>query len=228
MTRPTPSGQEGQTASDRRPLASRDTGWARAAARFLSAAAISPNQISMASMAMAACAGTALWLAGSSGFTARGLLLAAAAIFCQLRLLCNLFDGMVAIEGGKQSPDGPFWNEFPDRIADMLIFVGAGYGVGLPALGWAAASLAVLTAYTRELGRNCGLPADFSGPMAKQHRMALITLAALLSLSEPLWDGRNVILGLALWAIAIGAALTTLRRASRIVRALRGPAGAME
>lgn len=206
---------------DRRPLSSRDTGWARAIARRLSDSGITPNQISMASMAMAACAGAAFWLAGTAPPGSRIALLLAAALFCQLRLLCNLFDGMVAIEGGKQAADGPFWNEFPDRIADILIFAGVGYGIVAPALGWAAAAFAVLTAYTRELGRNCGLPADFSGPMAKQHRMAMITAAALISLLEPFWRGQNEVLTVALWLIAVGAAVTTLRRAANIVRALR-------
>ncbi|MFJ5370375.1 CDP-alcohol phosphatidyltransferase family protein, partial [Bosea sp. CER48] len=176
---------------NRRPLASRESGWARSLARRLSAAAVTPNQISMASMVMAAVAGGAFWQAGAVEAAPRAALLLSGALFCQLRLLCNLFDGMVAIEGGKQAPDGPFWNEFPDRVADILILIGVGYGAGAPALGWAAAGFAVLTAYTRELGRACGLPADFSGPMAKQHRMATVTAAALLSLLEPLWHGQG-------------------------------------
>lgn len=207
---------------NRRPLSSRETGWARAIARRLTDTGVTPNQISRASMGAAALAGACFWGAGVAGGALRPALLIFAALFCQLRLLCNLFDGMVAIEGGRQSPDGAFWNEFPDRIADILILAGAGYGLGEPALGWAAASLAVLTAYTRELGRACGLPADFSGPMAKQHRMAAITAAALLSLAEPLWDGRGQVLRVALWIIAIGAGVTAIRRAARIVTALRG------
>ncbi|MDT2021636.1 CDP-alcohol phosphatidyltransferase family protein [Methylocella sp. CPCC 101449] len=206
---------------DRRPLSSRDTGWAHAIARFLTTSGLSPNQISIASMVMAALAGIAFWRAGLADGTPRAVLFIVAVLFCQLRLLCNLFDGMVAIEGDKRSADGAFWNEFPDRIADLLIFGGAGYGVGEPALGWAGASFAILTAYTRELGRACGLPADFSGPMAKQHRMATISVAGLLSLFEPLWGGHNQVLTVALWLIVIGAIVTTLRRAIRIVRALR-------
>lgn len=213
------------TGSDRRPLASRNTGWARAAARRLTSAGITPNQISIASIAMGVLAGTSFWGAGLADGWLRIPLLIAAALFCQLRLLCNLFDGMVAIEGGKQSRDGAFWNEFPDRIADLAIFVGAGYGIGMPGLGWAAAALAVLTAYTRELGRACGAAADFSGPMAKQHRMATITAAGLLSLLEPLWKGRDDVLTAALWIIAIGSAITVFRRAMRLVEALRSPPG---
>ena len=128
---------------------------------------------------------------------------------------------MVAIEAGKSAPDGRFWNEFPDRVSDLLILAGVGYGIGHPALGWAAVALAIFTAYVRELGRNCGLPADFSGPMAKPHRMAVMTVAALASMFEPLWSGRNDILLAALWIVAAGAGVTVLRRGWRIVTALR-------
>lgn len=207
--------------ADRRPLKSRSTGWAKALTRWLAGTPVTPNGISMASMAAAALAGGAFWLSGANDGWERVALLLAAAVFCQLRLLCNLLDGMVAIEAGRQSPDGPFWNEFPDRISDIVILVGAGLGAGEPALGWAAAGLAVLTAYVRELGGAAGQPADFRGPMAKPHRMALLTGAAAVAVFEPLWDGRGEVLTIALWAIAIGAGATALRRAERLVRGLR-------
>jgi phosphatidylglycerophosphate synthase len=151
----------------------------------------------------------------------RALLLILAAACCQTRLLCNLFDGMVAVEAGKSAADGGFWNEFPDRASDTLIFAGIGYGIGWPALGWAAVAMAILTAYVRELGRGCGLSADFSGPMAKQHRMAVATTAALATILEPLWNGRNELLFAALWLVALGSAITVIRRSWRIVAALR-------
>ena len=206
---------------DRRPLASRDTRWARTLAANMVALSITPNQISQASMAAAAAAGGAFVLAGYGSGSARAVMLILAALFCQLRLLCNLFDGMVAVEGGKGEADGPFWNEFPDRVADLLIFVGAGFCIGMPGLGWAAATFAILTAYVRELGRANGLPSDFSGPMAKQHRMAVITLAALLSVVEPLWNSRDGVLTAALWLVILGALLTALRRARHMVLLLR-------
>ncbi len=202
---------------DRRPLASRDTRWAQATARRLAALSVTPNQISQASILAGALAGAAFWLGGQSDGMARLLLLLGAALFCQLRLLCNLFDGMVAVEGGKASADGPFWNEFPDRIADIAIMVGIGYGIAMPGLG----CFSVLTAYVRELGRANEAPSDFSGPMAKPHRMAVATVAALLSAGEFLWNGHNEVLTLALAIIAIGAAATTLRRAWRQVRWLK-------
>lgn len=207
--------------TDRRPLASRNTGWARGITGLLVRTAITPNQISMASMVAALGAGACFWLSGGAVGGWRVALLVAAALFCQVRLLCNLFDGLVAVEGGKHAADGAFWNEFPDRVADILILAGAGLAIGNAALGFAAAAFAVLTAYVRELGRANGLPPDFSGPMAKQHRMAVMTAAALLATIEPLWAGNGLVLTAALWVVAAGAALTALRRSARIVRGLK-------
>ncbi len=105
------------------------------------------------------------------------LLLAAAAI--QLRLLCNLLDGMLAVEEGFKSKTGDIYNDLPDRVADVLILVGAGYSMrDLPygsTLGWLAAVMAVFTAYVRLLGGSLGVTQHFIGPMAKQHRMFTLT-----------------------------------------------------
>ncbi|SCB28495.1 CDP-alcohol phosphatidyltransferase family protein [Rhizobium multihospitium] len=218
----TGEGQAGKGTGDRRPLASRNTRWAQTLARRMTVLSVTPNQISQASMAMAALAGASFWLSGLvDGVGMRVILLILAALFCQLRLLCNLLDGMVAVEGGKGEADGPFWNEFPDRVADILIFAGIGYGIAMPGLGWAAAALAVLTAYVRELGRATGNPSDFGGPMAKQHRMAVTTAAALLSIVEALWSGGSWVLTIALWIVAVGSAVTVLRRSRNLIGHLK-------
>jgi phosphatidylglycerophosphate synthase len=210
----------------RRPIGARNAGWAQSIARALARSAITPNQISIASIGFAALAGLCFWQAGAAAPWPRAALLIAGALCCQARLLCNLFDGMVAVEGGKASKDGPFWNEFPDRAADILIFLGAGYGVSYSwpwgiELGWAAACFAVLTAYVRELGAARDAPADYSGPMAKQHRMAVITAAALIAIVEMRWGWRGETMGYALGLIALGAAFTAGRRCRNIVKALK-------
>ena len=206
----------------RRPLGSRDTAWAQAFARRLAASRVTPNQISMAGMGFAGLAGLAFWGAGQAEGALRVLLLVAAALGCQARLICNLMDGLVAVEGGKRTADGAFWNEFPDQVSDTLILIGVGYGCGLPVLGWAAEAIAVLTAYVRELGRANGLSADFCGPMAKPQRMAVLTGAAVLAVAEPLWGGQGGLLRAALWLVCLGSLATALRRAVRQVRALQG------
>jgi phosphatidylglycerophosphate synthase len=152
----------------------------------------------------------------------RAALLAAAAACIQLRLLCNLLDGMLAVEEGFRSKTGELYNELPDRLADVLILVGAGYAARtLPygiALGWAAAVLALLTAYVRALGGSLGLPQPFSGPMAKQHRMFTLTVAALASVPAA-WVGRPpVLLRAGLIVIVAGALVTVARRTRHLFR----------
>ena len=206
--------------NDRRPLASRSTGWANAITQRLAKTSITPNQISIASMGAAAIAAVLFYVAGQTDGALRVVGLLGGALFCQLRLICNLLDGMVAVEAGKGSPDGVFWNEMPDRVSDVVILVGIGYGIGMPDLGWAAGAFAVLTAYVRELGRASGQAADFSGPMAKPHRMATVTIAAIIAVFAPLWGSSNQVMMIALWVIAIGALVTAIRRSARLVSQL--------
>jgi len=205
---------------DRRPLASRQTGWAQAAASWLAETRITPNQISMLSMVAAFIACVLFWWSAQLSAWPRAIALLLAALACQLRLLCNLFDGMVAVEAGKKTADGPAWNEFPDRVADVLILVGVGLAVASPALGWAAAAFALSTAYVRELGKGIDYHVDYSGPMAKPQRMAVITVAAVINAIDWLWSGQGQVLEWALWLVAIGSLFTAGRRTVALLQRL--------
>jgi len=200
----------------RRPLATRDKPWARKVAAALAAWGVAPNAISLASVAFAILAGLALWRSGSSDGAMRVILLLAAAAGIQLRLLCNMLDGMIAIEGGKRTPYGDLYNDVPDRFADVAFLVGAGYGINqLPfgaVLGWAAAVAALLTAYIRVLGGAMGVTQYFAGPMAKQHRMATLTIACIVSVLEPLWHGNGQVMEIALALIVAGSLAGFVRR----------------
>jgi phosphatidylglycerophosphate synthase len=210
----------------RRPLKSRERRWARALAARLAARGVVPNAVSIASVVFAALAGGCLSLSlGRTGETSGLLLLVAAAGFVQLRLLCNLIDGLIAVEGGLGSPVGEIYNDLPDRVADTLIFVGAGLALRiLPyglTLGWLTAVLALLTAYVRVLGGAVGLPQDFVGPMAKQHRMFAVTVGCLGAAVESLFGRPPRLLYVALAVVALGSVVTAARRTARIARALR-------
>jgi len=200
--------------ANRRPIAARDTGWARALAAALARTAVTPNQISLASVAVAALGSAALiWQPGDASFVL-------CALCIQLRLLCNLLDGMVAVEGGKGSPLGRIYNEFPDRVTDTLFVVALGYAAGLPWLGWCGALAAVGTAYVRVFGGACGLTQDFRGPVAKQQRMAIATLALLLAIGEAHWNGTRYALQIASALIAAGSFATCATRTRAIAQQL--------
>ena len=210
--------------ANRRQLRTRERAWPSAIARKLASAGVTPNQVSVASIAFACIAGCALCLAGEIEPVWLWLVVGAAGI--QLRLLCNLLDGLLAIEGGLKSKTGELYNEIPDRIADIFILLGAGIAIhefkdwGL-LLAAAATILAILTAYVRLLGGSLGLPQDFRGPMAKQHRMFVLTVGALAtaieySVQRTMWS-----LVAALIVIVAGCVVTLVLRTRRIAAQLK-------
>ena len=221
----TPSGS-------RRPLKSREKGWAHVVARWAKSAGFNPNSISILSIVFsfiaAVCLMTASDVTSSKVLAAFVWLGAIAGI--QLRLLCNLIDGMVAIEGGMKSPVGGLFNEVPDRVADTLILVAAGYSnefvvkLGPVPLGWVAATLAMMTAYIRTLGGSLTGTQSFAGPMSKQHRMFILSLACFGAIVEQ-WispDGKvERAMQVALTVIIGGAVITCIRRLLIIAKQLR-------
>lgn len=208
----------------RRPLKTREAGLAQRGAKWLSQKNITPNQISIASIFFALIAGLCFLYTPYVSGSLQWLLPLLAAVFIQFRLLCNLFDGMVAIEGGKSTPAGELFNDIPDRIADSLILISAGYIVSATSwgetLGWCAGLLAIMTAYVRALGASLGAPVSFIGPMAKQHRMALMTAASVLTTIEVLFWHATPIAGhvmmVALILVILGSAITLARRTRNI------------
>ncbi len=202
-------------ASNRRPIAARGSGWARLAATWLARSNVTPNQISLTSIVCAAIGAALLaWWP-----TLAGLLLCAICI--QMRLICNLLDGMVAMEGGKASAVGKIYNEFPDRIADSLLIVALGYACGSPWLGWLGALFAALTAYVRVFGGSLGFAQDFRGPFAKQQRMAVLTAACLGAAAESAWHAERYSLYIAAIVIVAGSLLTCITRTRAIAAQLR-------
>ncbi len=208
------------TASNRRELKTRSKAWVGQLTTRLVKTNITPNQISLLSVAFALFSGLSFY-AFSFNQTWGWLLLAA--IFIQLRLLCNMMDGLVAVEGGKGTKSGELFNDIPDRFADVFILLGAGYACSVSygaTLGWTAAVLAVMTAYIRVLGGSLGAPISFMGPMAKQHRMAVLTGSSLFAILETMiWDSHYILI-IGLSVITIGSLWTCYRRAATIYRFL--------
>ena len=206
----------------RRPIKSRSNPMMVNLAKWLSQKNVTPNHISLLSMipAFIAMIALALWQV-SALLWVQILLLIIAIAGIQLRLLCNLVDGMVAIEGGKVTPAGELFNEVPDRVSDTFFFIGLGLSLISPfnhdisyglSLGLLAALFAAFTAYVRVLGVSMGTPAFFSGPFAKQHRMALMTLSIIATIIGLFFQMSTEFLWLAILIIIAGSFITTLRR----------------
>ena len=198
----------------RRPIPARSHPLSRRVAAWLSRTPLTPNAISLVGIAFAAAGAAALlWL------PPWGAWLCIAGIV--LRLLCNMFDGMVAVEGGKGTAAGALYNEVPDRIADSVLLVALGIAAGLPWAGWLAALAAAVTAYVRVLGGSLGLPQDFRGPFAKQHRMWWMAAACLVAPLEARFNGSTHALQAGVLLIAAGAIFTCGVRLRAIAARLR-------
>ena len=216
---------------DRRPIAARGLAPMRRLAAMLARMRVSPNLISVLGVAAAVAAGASLALIGR-GVVQDAVLYAVAAACVQLRLLANLLDGMVAIEGDMRSPLGDLFNEVPDRVSDTVIFVGAACALGgLAWIGWAAACAALFVTYVRVLGRALGFPSDFRGPMAKQQRMFAMTAACVVLAIAPSWlppafapwngGPEFLVMEWVLIVIAVGSLVTAARRLATLAANMR-------
>lgn len=209
--------------TERRPIASRDTRWAARIAAWLIKIGASPNGISVFGMVAASAAGVAFAATSHTGEGVARVLWFVGALLCQVRLLCNLFDGMVAVGRQIASRTGELYNEVPDRVSDAAIFIGLGYAAGgNPELGYLAALLAVFVAYVRAMARSLGAPNDFCGPMAKPQRMAIVTvLGAWLTFSPLAWRLPWSEVRIALGLVIIGCLVTAVRRLARAATFLK-------
>lgn len=201
------------SSSSRRDIKTRNAAFAQLAAKKLAVRGISPNAISTASMGFSLLGLLAFYAARDSR-----IFLLLAAVMIQLRLLCNLFDGMVAIEYNKKTKTGDLYNEVPDRVSDALLIMGAGiYSKDFPYgmdLAWASIFLATMTAYIRVFGAALVAKHFFLGPMSKQHRMFILTLASVLGLFiyEAVYAALIVML--------VGLVITNIRRLQKVAQEL--------
>ncbi len=211
--------------TNRRPIQARNSNMAMKIAVILTRAQIKPNTISIFSVVFSIVAGVCFAITSCSFIAPSALITAILFVFgalcVQLRLLCNLFDGMVAIEGGFKTKSGEIFNELPDRFSDAVILIGFGYAAstvrfGLE-LGYIAAVFAIITAYVRTLGAATGAGQNFMGPMAKQHRMAVVTIASILSAITVFWSFHLWIIMASLGIIIAGMIVTIVRRVRWVV-----------
>lgn len=212
--------------SFRRPIWVRQTAWAARCALGLIKLGVRPNQISVMSLVFSlGAAGSLIALPQLDAPWRVGLPLVA--ILCiALRGLCNLLDGMMAVEGGFRTPSGDVFNELPDRFSDSVTLIGLGFSGGFsgsePTLGWAAALLAAIVAFTRVLGVQAGATAYFCGPMAKTARMGVVVMACVGLTVELLAGLPQCSAAVGLSVIVVGCLVTIARRSVLIVRELEG------
>ena len=209
-------------------LAQRRAHWRARLALALRARGATPNGLSWTATGFATLAALMFYCAWREPPRDAAGLLLLAALGLQGRLLCNRLDGLMARQAHMGGRAGEVYNEAPDRLSDVVVCLGVGYGLQHvlswgAELGWAAALMCVGTAYVRMLGLACGVSEPVQGPMARVQRMRWLSLAALLAALALLLQRSAIAETLLVLTMALligGAAVTIVIRLRAIVREL--------
>lgn len=134
-----------------------------------------------------------------------------------------MLDGLVAFAAGKASRRGEILNDLPDRISDVVIFVGVAHsGLMNPLIGYWAAIFAVLTAYVGLFGQALGVQRQFGGIMSKPWRMVALHGGAWLTfLLAPQSSATFTVLDWTCLVVIAGCVETIVVRLKRITAALQ-------
>jgi len=204
--------------ASRRPIAGMFRKTAGAATRFCVRHGIHPDVISYLSLVASLIAAVCFWKSGATRW-----LLIIAPLFCYLRLWFNMLDGLVAFVARKASRRGEIVNDLPDRISDIVIFVGVGHsGLMNPLLGYWAAIFAILTSYVGLFGQALGVQRQFAGMMSKPWRMVVLHVGAWLAFFlAPQSFANFTILDWTCLVVVTGCVETIVVRLKRITAALQ-------
>jgi len=121
-------------------------------------------------------------------------------------------------------------NDLPDRISDVIIFVGVAHSDLMnPLIGYWTAIFSLFTAYVGLFGQAIGGRREFGGIMSKPWRMVALSLGAWATFvcrsQAELHDfGRLTILDWTCLVIIAGCLQTIIVRLKRIVTALHNEA----
>lgn len=194
--------------------------WAHNLGRFLAQHNVTPNDISLLGVMFAATAGAAFYFSLQPDALDRALLLLLAAAAIQLRMLCGRLLAIVSRES-VQPPRHAIFSDFPNRVAEALILVPAGYAVqNLPfglEMAWGAAFLGLFNAYVGQM--RTGVPESKSRMTINNLPMMLLSAASLLSVFDRMVYLPGIMLWIALIIVNLAAIAAIWQRTLQIVHA---------
>jgi CDP-diacylglycerol--glycerol-3-phosphate 3-phosphatidyltransferase len=170
---------------------------------WLASRKVTPNQITVAAIALSATAGLTI---ACFPHAATGLFALPAVLLGRMAL--NAIDGMLAREHDLASPLGAWLNEMGDVVSDVALYLPLGLVPGVAA-GWVVGvvMLAILTEMAGVLGLAISGQRLYNGPMGKSDRAFVFGTVGLLlgvGLAPGLWLTAVLatVFGLELWTVA--------------------------
>ncbi|AKH81374.1 CDP-diacylglycerol--glycerol-3-phosphate 3-phosphatidyltransferase [Streptomyces sp. CNQ-509] len=164
--------------------------------------------------------GTLGVMAGALAFFPRGEFFWGTVIIT-LFVFSDLIDGTMARQSGRSSRWGAFLDSTLDRAADSAVFGGialwyAGDGDDLMMCAVAIFCLAggQVVSYTKARGESIGLPVKVNGLMERADRLVITLVLAGFAGMESTFGIPHIdlLLPIALWAVAAGSAVTLFQR----------------
>ena len=147
----------------------------RPATRVIARAGVTPNQVTVASMALSIVAGAALLTWREAAWP----LLTVCAVLL-VRVAFNHIDGMLAREHDMRTPLGGILNELGDVVCDAALYLPLAVVPGMPAAPIVAlVVLGVISEMTGVAATTIGASRRNDGPMAKKPRGLVIGSIAL-------------------------------------------------
>ncbi|MFF0743724.1 phosphatidylinositol phosphate synthase [Streptomyces sp. NPDC004111] len=186
-------------------------------AAFLLRRGVSPDAVTLI--------GTAGVMAGALVFFPRGEFFWGT-IVITLFVFSDLVDGNMARQAGVSSRWGAFLDSTLDRVADAGIFGGlalwyAGNGNDnvLCAVSIFCLASGQVVSYTKARGEAIGLPVAVNGLVERAERLVITLVAAgVTGLHKFGLPGVEVLLPIALWAVAVGSLVTLGQRVVTVRR----------
>ncbi|MEU6824993.1 phosphatidylinositol phosphate synthase [Streptomyces atriruber] len=186
-------------------------------AAFLIRRGVSPDAVTFI--------GTAGVVAGALVFFPRGELFWGVIVITSF-VFSDLVDGNMARQLGRSSRWGAFLDSTLDRVADSAIFGGlalwyAGSGDDniLCAVSIFCLASGQVVSYTKARGEAIGLPVAVNGLVERAERLVITLVAAgLAGLHKFGVPGIQILLPIALWAVAAGSMVTLVQRVVTVRR----------
>ncbi|WP_069814116.1 phosphatidylinositol phosphate synthase [Streptomyces sp. TP-A0874] len=169
--------------------------------------------------------GTGGVVAGALAFYPRGQLFWGTVVIT-LFVFSDLVDGTMARQSGRSSRWGAFLDSTLDRVADAAVFggltlwyAGGGDDLVLCAVSIFCLASGQVVSYTKARGESIGLPVRVNGLVERAERLVITLVAAgfagMHAFGVPYIE---VLLPVALWAVAAGSLITLVQRVVTVRR----------
>ncbi len=187
-------------------LKPRFQGLLRPLVRWLAAVGVTPNQVTVAALALSVLVGALV-----AGWPAAHWPLLLLPVVLFLRMALNAVDGMLAREYDMRSPLGAVLNELGDVVSDAALYLPLAWVPGFePIAVVAAVVLGIIGEMAGVVAVQIGATRRYDGPLGKSDRaLAFGGLGLLLGLGVP----GGIWLDALLWVLVLLAAVTIVNRA---------------